>query len=360
MNNVNNFDFEFEDNAKYNTDFAKYLDQHPGYLEFSKDFKVGQILEAVPTKVDYKNEYLELFEKTTKTNMYVSFKDLVTDIKEIKEGNIPSLNLCVTKVTDSNEIYASEKKSFESKFRDELFDNFKNNRPFKVKYTKLINGGFMAMYKDVYEVFVPGSLAGANVILDFKKYLNTERSVMVDNYDKDNNLFIVSFKKYLNKALPYKIKNELNIDKKYTGTLTTNPYDFGMFLEFDDYYTGLLHSSEFQNWSEIKKNYKSGDTIDVYVKEISKKGFQYRIILTTNQLNTNQDLIKWHDMRLALKSRLFDYTLDGNKLNIITDTDPITITIDPSDIHKTNNENSQIKINNVDIFDKTIDFEVTT
>lgn len=352
-----NTDFIAEVEEKQNSDFAKFLEANPHYLEFTKDFQIGQIIEAIPSSIDYKNNYVELYEKTSKTNIYVSFKDLVSDLEELKQGNISNINLAITKISPSNEVYASEKKSYEAKYREELFDHFKNNRFFKVKYTKLINGGFMALYKDVYEVFVPGSLAGANVILDFKKFLNVERLVMVDNYDKENKLFIVSFKKYLNKTLPYKIKNELDINKQYSAILTTNPYDFGMFLEFDDFYTGLLHSSEFDNWNEIRKTYKVGDIIDVYIKEIVKKGWQYRVILTTNKQNTNQDLLKWHDMRLALKSKLFDYTINGDKINLqISDSEPITITVDPMEINK-NKNCTKIKVRNVDICDRSIDFD---
>jgi len=349
---------DFETEVEPINEFAKYLSEHPEYLESSKEYNIGQIIEVIPSKINFSDKTLELYEKKSKTNVYVSFKDLTTDIKEIEDGNIPSLKVAVIKVSKANEVFASEKKSQEALYYTELFNFNKNNQFFKVKYTSLVNGGYLALYKDIYEVFVPGSLAGANVILDFKKHLNSEYYVMVDNYDKDNKLFIVSYKKYLNKALPYKIKNELDITKKYTAHLTNNPYPFGMFVEFDGTYTGLLHSSEFTDYNEIKKSYKIGDTIDVYVKDIVKKDKQLRITLTMDSLNTNNNLLKWYDLRLLLQDKNFNYTINGDVINIITGDTPISITVDPAEIRK-NREFSKIRIKSVNIMDQHIEFDFT-
>ena len=69
--------------------------------------------------------------------------------------------------------------------------------------------------------------------------LHKEIPVMVENFDSVNNLFIVSYKKYIKETLPQKV-SDLSFGQKYTGTLTNNPYDFGVFVEFQNYYTGLF------------------------------------------------------------------------------------------------------------------------
>ena len=75
----------------------------------------------------------------------------------------------------------------------ELFDSFNQNQWFDVTITKLIKGGYLAVYKKEIECFIPGSHAAANVVHNFNDMLHKTLTVMVDNYDQSNDLFILVF-----------------------------------------------------------------------------------------------------------------------------------------------------------------------
>jgi ribosomal protein S1 len=61
---------------------------------------------------------------------------------------------------------------------------------------------------------------------------------------------------------------ELDLTRKYKGSITgTSP--FGVFVEWEEIYTGLIHKSEFEGDDELSK-LCSGDEIEFYVKEIKE------------------------------------------------------------------------------------------
>ncbi len=125
---------------------------------------------------------------------------------------------------------------------------------------------------------MPGSLAAPNKILNFQSYIGKEVIVMIEDFLKEMNSFIVSHKKYLAHIMPVKIA-ELDLNKKYEGTIT-GCSKFGIFIEFEEFFTGLLHISKMNSETKEKFNsrlFKPNDTIDFYISEITKDN---RIILT--------------------------------------------------------------------------------
>jgi ribosomal protein S1 len=101
---------------------------------------------------------------------------------------------------------------------------------------------------------------------------------MVEDFLKEMNSFIVSHKKYLAHILPIKTQ-ELDLTKKYAGTVT-GCSKFGIFLEFNELFTGLLHTSKMDAETKVEfnaRNIKAGDPIEFYISEITKDN---RIILT--------------------------------------------------------------------------------
>jgi ribosomal protein S1 len=126
---------------------------------------------------------------------------------------------------------------------------------------------------------MPGSLAAPNKIIDFHSYIGKEIIVMVEDFLKEMNSFIVSHKKYLTHILPSKIQ-ELDLSKQYEGVVT-GCSKYGIFVEFGEIFTALLHVSKMT--AEIKALFNerqvlAGDTIKFYISEITKDN---RIILTT-------------------------------------------------------------------------------
>ena len=130
-------------------------------------------------------------------------------------------------------------------------------------------GGFIITVQGV-NGFLPGSLAAANIVRDFDSMIGKQVTVMVEDYLQESNTFVFSYKKYLTHILPLKI-DDLDLEKKYTGTIT-GLAKYGVFIEFDEIFTGLLHSSKMT--PEFKEKFKAfeftpGDKIDFWIKEIT-------------------------------------------------------------------------------------------
>ena len=79
---------------------------------------------------------------------------------------------------------------------------------------------------------------------------------MIEGYVEAKDIFIVSYKKYLNKIMEQKIQ-ELDLTKKYKGSVTGTS-SFGIFVEWEEVYTGLIHRSEFDGDERIA-NIHTGD-----------------------------------------------------------------------------------------------------
>jgi predicted RNA-binding protein with RPS1 domain len=138
-------------------------------------------------------------------------------------------------------------------------------------------GGFLVNVCGV-EGFLPGGLAAANKIIDFDSYIGKTIMVMVEDYLQDTKTFVFSNKKYLSKILPTKIA-ELDLDQIYEG-IVTGSSKYGVFIEFEEIFTGLLHTSKMTEETKERFNnrgFRPGDTISFWVKEISSDN---RIIIT--------------------------------------------------------------------------------
>lgn len=152
--------------------------------------------------------------------------------------------------------------------------------PSKAYVAKVIEanrGGYFVEVQGV-DAFMPGSLAAPNKILDFKTLVGKEVIVMVESFLPEMNSFIVSHKKYIEHVLPTKI-NELDMAMRFTGTVTGSS-KYGVFLEFDEIFTGLLHESKMKaNTLSMftQRKFAPGDTLEFYIYEVTRDN---RIILT--------------------------------------------------------------------------------
>jgi len=162
--------------------------------------------------------------------------------------------------------------------RTEFMNQIENpSKAYLCKVKEANKGGFFVEVQGI-DAFLPGSLAAPNKINDFQSYVGKEIIVMIDNYLKDMNSFIVSHKKYISYMLPQKL-SEIDMMKKYSGVVTGTS-KHGIFIEFEEFFTGLLHvskmSKETQNLFK-SRHYNPGDKIEFYVGEITK---DKRVILT--------------------------------------------------------------------------------
>lgn len=188
--------------------------------------------------------------------------------------------------------------------RNEFMAQIKNpSKAYTAKVKEANKGGFFVEVQGL-DAFMPGSLAAPNKINDFQSYVGKEVIVMVEDFLNDMDSFIVSHKKYISYILPQKLA-EINMMDTHSGTVT-GASKYGLFVEFNEFFTGLLHVSKMsEETKELFKNrhYTAGTPIEFYVGEVTK---DKRIILTEE--NPAEKLQKIQKFILNAK----DNVLPGN------------------------------------------------
>jgi predicted RNA-binding protein with RPS1 domain len=153
--------------------------------------------------------------------------------------------------------------------------------------------------------------------------------------------------------------SELEFGRQYTGTLTNNPYDFGVFVEFEDYFTGLIHSTEFEDYNSAKRSLRSGDEINFYIKNVTKKGKQYRIVLTLDPDSIDSEKKQWSDLRDRTENKVFEYDVDSssNSIKIHIDNDLYEVTLRRRDLERNLSLYPKVRVSSVDPINKNLKFE---
>jgi len=175
-------------------------------------------------------------------------------------------------------VKGSISKGHENKIREEFFAEISTATSAYMGTIKEKNGGGFIINVQGINGFLPGSLAATNIVRDFDSMIGKEIPVMVEDYLRDSDTFVFSYKKYVNRVLPSKIE-ELDTEKKYTGAVT-GIAKYGIFVEFDEIFTGLIHRSKMTPEMEekfSKRLYNSGEVISFWIKEITA---DKKIILT--------------------------------------------------------------------------------
>lgn len=245
--------------------------------EDSKDLEDGGVYEC---RLVTLRENDALAQTGSGQTIYI---DLKRERRDADKLNIESLsfnpgeviNARVRKVNGS--YVGSVVEYFVHSMRAELFEQIKKETSaYTVKVISVNKGGYIVDLSGV-KCFLPGSLAAANKITDFESYIGKEIPVMIEGYVEAKDIFIVSYKKYLNKIMDSKIR-ELDLTKKYKGSVTGTS-DFGIFVEWDSIYTGLIHKTELQGDITLA-DFHPGSEIEFYVKEIKENN---RLTLTLDK-----------------------------------------------------------------------------
>ena len=324
----------------------------------SKDLAEGEVYKVKAMSISTKDETILTEEVNSGVNIVVPLKEYSKSLDALAEGKNREFYVNLYHASKSGEYLGSEKKALSVSYKQELFDHFNNETYFEVKLKKLIKGGYLAIYQNEVECFVPGSHAAANVVHNFGDLLGKTLTVMVDNYDASNDLFILSYKKYVTHSMP-KMVTELKFDTPYIGVLTNNPYDFGIFVEIEGYYTGLIHKTEFENYEEDRKKYRVGDKMEVYVKDVTSKGQSYRIILTLDKSQVNGEKLQWQELRNRTENNSFKYTINENKNSISIDIngENYEVQLKRNDLQENLNRYPLVKVFKVDPINKRLKFE---
>jgi ribosomal protein S1 len=140
--------------------------------------------------------------------------------------------------------------------------------------------------------FMPNTLAGINKLYNPDSIVGEIIDVMIESYAEQEGTYILSRRKYLQSLIPDAIQN-LKYDIPYTGNVTGTTR-FGVFVEFNNCLTGMIHKVNINpEWQEKINEIKPGFEIDFYIKEIIKqKGRDPKIILTQILRETLWDNVK--------------------------------------------------------------------
>lgn len=281
----------------------------------TKDFSTNQICVVVAKTLDFDEKIIIAEEKYSATQVVVPFREYSNDPSALVDDyDAREFKVRITK-NSVGTYYGSQKATLALTYNDDLSSFMRDDKWFTVKITSLVKGGYLAYYKDMIKCFLPGSHAAANIIADFSELLDKEINVMIENYDTLNNLYIVSYKKYIKNTLPTKIY-DLEFGTKYRGVLTTNPYPFGIFIEIDNYYTGLVHKGDFSDYEAFAKQYKSGDEIDVYIKDIIIRKGEPRINLTIDLNKVDSDKLMLQEYKPRVEGKILNYVLNKDDFTI--------------------------------------------
>lgn len=171
-----------------------------------------------------------------------------------------------------------------------IVDEFKEqiSKPTSAYMAKIISknqGGFIVDVQGV-KAFLPGSLAAANKIIDFESFIGKQVYVMIEDCLHPSGIFVVSYKKYLETILPSKLA-DLERNQLMTGMITGTS-KFGIFVEFDEIFTGLLHTTEMNpetldNFNN--RRFKNGESMEVWLKDIKDN----KLILTQTDPSIRQN-----------------------------------------------------------------------
>ena len=246
--------------------YALYRGANPQILEFSKDLEDGRIYKF---KISSLNESGALGYTDSGQTIFI---DLKKERKDAVRLGIEEIDFRVSYEFEAiiREIngtyYGSVVECYVQGLKVEFFAQIKEaSVAYPAKVESINKGGFLVDISGV-KCFLPGSLAAANKITDFESYLEKTIYVMIDGYVAQKDIFVVSFKKYLNKIMDQKIQ-ELDLTKRYKGCVTGSS-PFGLFVEWEDVYTGLIHKTEFED--QIVQGFTPGDEIEFYVKEVKE------------------------------------------------------------------------------------------
>lgn len=135
--------------------------------------------------------------------------------------------------------------------------------------------------------FMPNTLAGINKLHDQSSIVGKTFEVMIESFSREEGTYIVSRRRYLQSLIPSAIK-KLNYGEVYSGHVTgTTP--FGIFVEFSECLTGMVHKANVDpEWQDKLTSISPGFIIEFYIKEVIKD----KIILTQILRETLWDNIK--------------------------------------------------------------------
>lgn len=326
----------------------------------TKDLEINTAYYLYLKKYDFEEKLIHCEEKESRMPVYIPASQYDGDILNIHDyikEQKPFLSF-IYKKDDHHNYYASNVKYKGLQLKEDLWQKYHNKDVIEVKLVELVKGGYIAMYQDTIKCFMPGSQVEANIPSNFEQHVGKTMPVVIANYDSTNDLFFVSYKEYINVTFADKIK-ELRFDTLYTGVLTSNPLKYGIFVEIDQYFTGLIHSSEFDNYQQVMNTYQTGDKLNVYIKNIfkDKKG-KYKITLTLDYENIDGTKKAWQNFKTEVEDNQYNFEIIGNNsIKIIFEDREMNLKQISNKYFNKLKKANKVKINEIDIVHENMNFD---
>jgi len=222
---------------------------------------------------------------------YVRIENRLSEAKYLKNTNIgDSVDVYLLEINNTNFIIkGSISELYESRARKSL-TSLEEGISVSATVRELTPAGYnvdISFEGVTLPGFMPNTLAGINKLHDPISIVGLTFEVMIESFSRDEGTYIVSRRKYLQTLIPHAIK-ELKHGQVYTGHVTGTT-DFGVFVEFNECLTGMIHKTNIDPaWADRLNSITPGFQIEFYIKEIIKD----KIILTQILRESLWDTIK--------------------------------------------------------------------
>jgi len=243
----------------------------------SYDFNVPE--KGTTSNVVYVGQTLEFLIFDGKFKDYVRVENRPNESKYLKNTNIG--DYIDVSIIDIDEVNYFIKGSIASLYEDKAHQNLKSiqeGESLIAHIKEMTPAGYNIdlQYQGVtLSGFMPNTLAGINKLYDPESIIGKNLEVMIESYSRDEGTYIVSRRKYLQSLISESIKN-LQSGYVYLGNVTGTT-EFGVFVEFNDCLTGMIHKTNLNSdFRDSINQISPGTEIEFYIKEIIRD----KIILT--------------------------------------------------------------------------------
>ena len=266
-------------NRHFSTEEIQMLEEFQT-LPSVPEIKVGDVVSGVINTLNSKEIIINV---NYKDSVYVDIKP--NDYKFTENLNVgEEINAMITSVSEKPfEIKASITELIKIDVANKLRELYLNKEYLLATVNEIIPAGFMLsieMNNISLTAFMPNTLAGVNRLTTEQSQflLGKEIPVMLETLQQEKGVYVVSRKKYLKSLIPDAIA-KIDTDIKYTG-IVTGSKDFGVFVEFNECLTGMIHKVNIiKDWQDKMDQIVPGMEIEFYVQDILKGD---RLILTQN------------------------------------------------------------------------------
>lgn len=210
----------------------------------------------------------------------ISCKNISEFIKRLDDSEFKSAILgsnIVAKVVDNNRVSIWEGMCalIEQDMMNDLNSPDGPHYAYPAKILSVGNGGYTVDVKGL-QCFMPGSLASSGPISDFESLVGKTVNVCVVNYSPLTKNFVVSYKKYLEKIMPYMVREELEVGMQVVVRVTGASKN-GLFCAIrrsngDFVYPSLMHRTTMSSFAENEfdhKRYIVGDIFPAFIHKIN-------------------------------------------------------------------------------------------